>query len=153
MQSIYSDSLPDLNLKIGPFLYITKEMISKVIAKMKTGKTAGPSGIVIEMIRSADKVIIKTITNFANRIIKECLIPSDWNFLYIVNLHEGKGGILSRDNCRGLKLLDQVMKIIERVLDSVMRSQVDINSMQFRSIPDQGTTDAILFYSSYKRNI
>ena len=77
VQSIYSDSLPDLNLKIGPFLYITKEMISKVIAKMKTGKTAGPSGIVIEMIRSADKVIIKTITNFANRIIKECLIPSD----------------------------------------------------------------------------
>ena len=76
VQSIYSDSLPDLNLKIGPFLYITK-MISKVIAKMKTGKTAGPSGIVIEMIRSAGKVIIKTITNFANRIVKECLIPSD----------------------------------------------------------------------------
>ena len=45
------------------------------------------------------------------------------------------------------------MKIIERVLDSVIRSQVDIDSMQFRSMPDQGTTDAILFYSSYKRNI
>ena len=40
-----SDSLPDLNPKIGPPLYITEEMISKAIAKMKTSKAAGPSGI------------------------------------------------------------------------------------------------------------
>ena len=46
-----SDSLPDLNPKIGSPLYKTEEMISKAIAKMKTGKAAGPSGIVMEMIR------------------------------------------------------------------------------------------------------
>ena len=62
----YSDSLPDLNPKIGPPLYITEEVISKAIAKMKTGKAAGPSGILIEMIRSAGKEIIKSITNLAN---------------------------------------------------------------------------------------
>ena len=72
----YSDSLPDLNPKIGPPLYITEEVISKAIAKMKTGKAAGPSGILIEMIRSAGKEIIKSITNLANRIIKEGRIPS-----------------------------------------------------------------------------
>ena len=37
-----SDSLPDMNPKIGPPLYITDEMISKTISKMKTGKAAGP---------------------------------------------------------------------------------------------------------------
>ena len=73
VQSIYSDSLPDLNLKIGPFLYITKEMISKVIAKMKTGKTAGPSGIVIEMIRSADKVIIKLLQTLQTELSRNAL--------------------------------------------------------------------------------
>ena len=72
----YSDSLPDLNPKIGPPLYITEEVISKAIAKMKTGKAAVPSGILIEMIRSAGKEIIKSITNHANRIIKEGRIPS-----------------------------------------------------------------------------
>ena len=66
-----SDSLPDLNPKIGPPLYITEDMISKAIAKMKTGKAAEPSGIVIEMIRSAGKEIIKSIANLANKIIKE----------------------------------------------------------------------------------
>ena len=40
-------------------------------------------------------------------------------------------------------MLDQVMKITERVLDSVIRSQVDINSMQFGFMPGWGTTDAI----------
>ena len=35
------------------------------------------------------------------------------------------------------------MKIIERVLDSMIRSQVDIGSMQLGFIPGWGTTDAI----------
>ena len=34
-------------------------MISKAIVKMKTGKASGPSGIVIEMIRSPGKEIVK----------------------------------------------------------------------------------------------
>ena len=40
-------------------------------------------------------------------------------------------------------MLDQVMKTIERVLDLVIRSQVDISSMQFGFVPAWGTTDAI----------
>ena len=66
-----SDPLLYLNPKIDPPLYITEEMVSKAIVKMKNGKSAGPSGIVIEMTRSALKQIIKSITNLANRIIKE----------------------------------------------------------------------------------
>ena len=85
-----SDSLPELEPKIGPPQYITEEMISKAIAKMKTGKAAGPSGIVIEMIRSAGTELIKPITNLANRIVKESYIPSDWNLSYIVSLYKGK---------------------------------------------------------------
>ena len=50
-------------------------------------------------------------------------------------------------------MLDQAVKIIERVLDSVIMSHVDINSMQFGVMPGWGTTDEILFYASYKRNI
>ena len=137
-----SDSLPDLRPKIGPPLYITEEMVSKVIAKIKTGKAGGPSGIVIEMIKSAGKEI-KSITNLANRIIKEGRIPSNWNLSYMVSLYKGKGDAFSRDNYRGLKMLDQVMKIIERVLDSVIRSQVDIDRMQIGFMPGRGTSDAI----------
>ena len=42
-------------------------------------------------------------------------------------------------------MLDQVTKVIviEGVLDSVIRSQVDIDDMQFGFMPGWGTTDAI----------
>ena len=117
-----SDSLPDNS---G---YITQEMISEAIANMKISKAAGPSGTVIEMIRSAGKEIIKSITKLANRIIKEGRLPSEWNLSYIVSLFKGKGDALSRDIYTGLKLLYQVLKILERVLGSVIRYPVDIDS-------------------------
>ena len=103
-----SDCLPDLKPKIGPPLYITGEMVSKVIAKMKTGKAAGLSGIVIKMIKSTGKEIVKSIANLANRIIKEGVIASDWNLSYIISLYNNKGDSLSRDSCR----VDQVKKIM-----------------------------------------
>ena len=37
----------------GPSIQITLEMTSKGISKMATGKTAGPSGVVAEMLKSA----------------------------------------------------------------------------------------------------
>ena len=45
-----SDSLPDLEPKTGSPLYITEEMISKDNAKMKPGKAAEPSRMVISLI-------------------------------------------------------------------------------------------------------
>ena len=81
------------------------------------------------MVRSAGKEIIKSLTNFPSRIIKEGHISSDWNLLWIVSLYKDKSDAVSRDNYRDLKMLDEVMSIIERVLDSVIRSQVDIDSM------------------------
>ena len=95
----------------------------------------------IEILGQLEKKL--SITNLANRIIKEGCIPSDWNLSYIVSLYNSKDDAFSRDSYRGMKILDQVIKIIERVLDSVIRSQIDIDSMQFGFMPGQGTTDAI----------
>ena len=50
---------------------------------------------------------------------------------------------MDRGNFRGLKLIDQVLKIVERILETVIRSQISIDSMQFGFMPGRGTTDAI----------
>ena len=43
----------------GPEITNTPEMMSKVVSKMKHGKAAGPSGIYIEMTKTAgDGVIV-----------------------------------------------------------------------------------------------
>ena len=71
------------------------------------------------------------------------MIPTDWQESFILNLYKGKGDALERGNYRGLKLTDQVMKLLKRVLDSFIREMVDIDAMQFGFVPGCGTTDAI----------
>ena len=44
---------------------------------------------------------------------------------------------------RGIKLLDHVIKVLERVIEKKVRSKVVINDMQFGFRPGRGTTDAI----------
>ena len=44
---------------------------------------------------------------------------------------------------RGIKLLDQVMKVLERVIERRVRDKVQIDSMQFGFRSGRGTTDAI----------
>ena len=42
----------------GLSIPITMDMVKKAISKMKSGKAAGPSGIVVEMIRAAGDTLV-----------------------------------------------------------------------------------------------
>ena len=42
-----------------------------------------------------------------------------------------------------MKLIDQVLKVLERILETIVRTQVSIDSMQFGFMPGRGTVDAI----------
>ena len=127
----------------GPAIKITSEMVSKAMSKMKSGKAAGPSGIIIEMIKAAGDGIVNCLTSLFNQIIYDVGVPNDWHLSYIINLFKGKGDALSCGNYRGLKLQEQVMKILEHVLNTIIREQVSIDNMQFGFMPGRGTTDAI----------
>ena len=48
-----------------------------------------------------------------------------------------------RGNYRSLKLTEQVMKVLERIVDSLIRQLVSIDNSQFGFVPGRGTTDAI----------
>ena len=50
---------------------------------------------------------------------------------------------LERGNYRGLKLTEQVMKVLERIVDGLIRQVVSIDDSQFGFVPGRGTTDAI----------
>ena len=86
---------------------------------------------------------IDVFTDLINQIISEGQMPGEWQVSSIVNCFKGKGDALERGNYRGLKLLEQVMKILERIVDKLIREQVHINDMQFGFMKGRGTTDAI----------
>ena len=127
----------------GPPIPITIDMVKKAISQMKAGKAPGPSGIVVEMIRAAGDMGASMIRDLAAAIIRDGKVPSDWEQSFIVCLYKGKGDALERGNYRGLKLTEQVMKVLERIVDGLIRQVVSIDDSQFGFVPGRGTTDAI----------
>ena len=127
----------------GPSEPITLEMITKAISKMASGIAAGPSGIVAEMLKPVGKAGEVEVRDLIEDIISEGCIPTDWQESFIVNLYKGKGDALNRGNYRGLKLTEQVMKVLEHVVEGLIRQRVEIDEMQGGFMSGRGTTDAI----------
>ena len=92
----------------GPPMPITIDMVKTAISKMMPGKAAGPSGIVVEMIKAAGDTGASMIRDLATGIICDSKVPTDWERSFIVCLYKGKGAALDRDNYLGLKLTEQV---------------------------------------------
>ena len=132
----------------GPSEPITLEMITKVISKMASGKAAGPSGIVAEMLKPVGESGAIEVRHLIEDIISEGRIPTDWQESYIVSLYKGKGGALNRGNYRGLKLIDQVMKVLERVVESLIRQRVEIDEMQCGFMSGRCTSDCNIHCTS-----
>ena len=83
---------------------------------MKSSKAAGPSGIVVEMIKVACDTGATMIHDLATAIICDDKVPIDWEQSFVVYLYKGKGDALDRGNYRGLKLTEQAMKVLERIV-------------------------------------
>ena len=98
---------------------------------MKPGRAAGPSGITSKMLKSSGNAGSTMIADLANAIIRDGVVPSDWESSFIINLYKGKEDALERGNYRGLKLLDQVMKTTERIFENFIRDRINIDEMQF----------------------
>ena len=133
------DHLSDEPPVEGPPITITM----KAISQMKEGKAPGSSGILVEMILAAGDTGTSMICDLAAAIIRDGKIPSDWELSFIVCLYMGKGDALERGNYCGLKLTEQVMEVLERTVDGLIRQLVSIDDSQFGFVPGRGTTDAI----------
>ena len=53
----------------------------------------------------------------------------------IVAIFKGKGDVMSCGSYRGVKLLEHVMIVVERVLQRQIRTLVNLNKMQFGFVP------------------
>ena len=78
-----------------------------------------------------------------NAVVRDGRVPTDWKKSWMIPVYKGKGDALECGSYRGIKLLDHVMKVLERVLEARVRRRVNIDDMQFGFRPGRGTTDAI----------
>ena len=137
------NSLPTADAICGPSECITPEEVKAAMKKMKSGKAAGLSGVVAEMLIAGGEDSVSWLTILFNRIICEGKIPDDWKKSWMVTVYKGKGDSLECGSYRGIKLLDHAMKLFERVIEEKVRSRVCFDDMQFGFSKGKGTTDAI----------
>jgi len=127
------DSLEEVAMVSGPAERISMLEVQAALADMKCGKAAGPSGVVAEMLKAAGESGVEWMTELLNSIVKEGKVPSDWRKSWMVSVYKGKGDAMECGSYRGIKLLDQVMKVFERVLERKMKGKVALDDMQFES--------------------
>ena len=96
------------------------------------------------MLRASGDVGVQWVTDLCNKIVREGKISSDWRKSWIVKVYKGKGDALECGSYQGIKLLDHVMKVLERVIEKRVRSKVSIYDVQFGFRPQRhGNTDAM----------
>ena len=91
-------ALPDAPPVEGPAPPITDKMFTKTLAKMKSGKSAGPSGIIVEMLKAAGSKGIDFLRELIISVVEHDKIPEDWEMRFILNLYKGKGDAPNRGN-------------------------------------------------------
>ena len=148
----WSQDLPHVDPVTRPAQFITPDDVLKSLRRMKNGKATGPSGVAAEMLKAAPDICCKIIADLMNAIILEGNVPADLSNSIIVSLFKGKVDALDRSNYRGLKLTDHFLKVIERVVENIIRETVNIDEMQFGFCPGRGTTDKIFILRQLQEN-
>ena len=136
-------SLSHIEPSVSPAPFVTANMVLSSIQKMKLGKSPGTSNVIAEMLKASPDQCSELIADLINTIVNKGKVPEEWSNSYIVNLFKGKGSALERGNYHGLKLADQVLKVVERVIEKIIRECKVIVDMQFGFMPGRGTADAI----------
>ena len=113
------------------------------IKGLKIGKAAGHIGVVSGIMKASGGFGSRWMTDLINNIVKEGCIPDDWRKSIMLPVYKGKGDPLVCGSYRAIKLLEQPIKVLERVLEKRIRCHVSIDNMQFGFMTGKGTTDAI----------
>ena len=111
--------------------------------RMKNNKAAGPTGVVAHLLKAAGDAGSIWATDVCNTVVKEGKITQDWCKSWMANICKGKGDALEWGSYRGIKLLEHVIKILERIIEGRVKKIVKIDDMQFGFMAGKGTTDAI----------
>ena len=60
------------------------------LASSKSGKAAGPSGVIVEMLEASGEAGLQWVTDICNEVIKGGKMPEDWQKSWIVSVYKGK---------------------------------------------------------------
>ena len=137
------DRMVETDVVVGPVKKVVRNEIVEAMQSMKSRKATGTSEVSMEMILASGEIGVKVMMELCQRVLDGRGMPDEWKTRVFLPIFKGKGDVMSCGSYRGVKLLEHVMKIVERVLQRRIRTPVNLNEMQFGFMPGKGTVDAI----------
>ena len=125
------DRILEADIVEGPCELISEREVEEAIRSMKVGKAAGPSEILVEMLKAAVNKCVKIMTKICDHVVREGAMPKEWELSTLIPIYKGKGDPMECGSYRAIKLLEHGMKALERVLERRLRMKVNIDDMQF----------------------
>ena len=99
----------------------------------------------LEMLEMTEELGVKWTGRLLNVCMQEGMIPKEWRMGLIVPIWKRKGDVHDPGKYRGITLLSQVLKLLERVLDARIRRRVecDFGEEQQGFMKGRGTADVM----------
>ena len=133
------EELEEVQQVEGPIALISEEEVKTQLEKMKKGKAAGPDEFPIEIVKRLGDTGVSWMTSVLRDIQKKG-IPAAWRKSRITPLYKQKGDPLNCSNYRGIKLLSHCLKLWERIVESRLRSIVELSKRQYGFQKGKSTT-------------
>jgi len=122
------------------------EMVSKVIAELKSGKAADAAGLTAEHLQYSHPMLSVILTKLFRIILVSGLIPSGFKHSYIVptpKIKDCRTKAMSCDDFRGIAISPILSKVFEHCLLTYLQSYVVSNDNQFGFRKGLGSSHAI----------
>ena len=68
------------------------------------------------MIAARCKIVVEVITELCQQVLNGKGIPDEWKTSVVIPIYKEKKGVMNYESCRGIKLLEHALKIVEKIL-------------------------------------
>jgi exonuclease III len=130
---------------------ISHEEVITAIHKLKCNKSAGIDGLVGEVFKSAEDIIVPAVTDLFNVIYDSGIYPTAWSKGVVVPIPK-KANTDDVNNFRGITLMSVFGKLFSIVLSNRLQKWADNNDklspFQFGFQPGKSTVDCIFILHS-----
>jgi hypothetical protein len=97
-------------------LPFTSEELKSAISELSNGRSAGPDGVINEILIHGYYAFEQYLLNLFNKILESGYFPNSWSEGYIVPVHK-KGSMDDVNNFRGITLLSTIGKLFTKLLN------------------------------------
>ena len=111
--------------------------------RMKNGKAIGPDDIPVEVWKCLGEGALKFLTKLYNRTMESERMPEECKDSVLIPIFKNKCDGQSCSNYRSMTLISHTMKLWERIVERILRSELKFSNQQYGFMPGKSTTDAL----------